>query len=135
MGLLKSTVAVDGDEDEADEGEDKGEVDGRPAEDDLLVNEMSLQRRHQGSTHDGHDEECGTEGSVLSLHVLEGNTVDTGEHDGHEEADAHQRVQAQHAFDADGTERADRSTNAENHQQAALVNPFHNVSANETARQ
>ena len=135
MGLLIGTIAVDGDADEADEGEDEGEVDGRPAEDDLLVNEMSLEGGHQGSTHDGHDEEGGSEGGVLSLYVLEGNTVDAGEHDRHEEADTHQRVQAQHSFDADGTEGADRSTDAEDHQQATLVNPFHDVSANETTRQ
>ena len=135
LHLPESAVAVDGDEDEADEGENEGDVDGGPAEDDLLIDEVTLQGGHQCSADNGHDEEGGTEGGVLRAYVLEGNAVDAGEHDGHEEANADEAVEAHHAFDADGAEGADRRPDAEKHEQTTLVDPLHDVGAHEAAGQ
>ena len=61
MGLFISAISVESDEDEADERQDEREIDGGPAEDYLLIYEMSLKRGHQCATHNGHNEESGTE--------------------------------------------------------------------------
>ena len=128
-------VSVHDDEQEADQGEDEGHVDGGHAEDDLLVDEVALERWHECAADDGHDEEGCAEVGVLRVHVLEGDAVDAGEHDGHEEADGDEGVEAAHAFDADGAEGADGGSDAEDGQELAGVDVAHDVGAEEAAEQ
>ena len=78
------TVAVKGYEDETNKGQNEGNINCRPAKDDLLVDEMALQRGHQRTAYDGHHQEGGTERGVFGIDILQRYTIDGREHDGHE---------------------------------------------------
>ena len=68
--------SVEEDEDEAEEWENEGEVDGRETEHDSLVDDPSLQRWENAATDNGlHQKGCAESGVAL-LHVFQGNAVD-----------------------------------------------------------
>ena len=69
----------------------------------FLVDDHSLKWWHDGSSHDGHDQECGAERRVAAVHILQCDAVDGGEHERHEETDAHEAIEARHAHDEDGS--------------------------------
>ena len=71
---------------------------------------------------------------VFGIDILQGNAVDGGEHDGHEEADAHKAVESSHAFDADGSKGAQRCSYTKDGEQSACVHVAHDVGANETSQ-
>ena len=99
---LVAAIAIKDDEKEAEQGQDEAAVDSRMTHDGATVDNHTLQRRHQCSTHDSHHEEGCTKVGVLGGDVLQRDTVDGGEHQAHEEADAHEAVEAGHADDEDG---------------------------------
>ena len=82
----------------------------------MLVDDESLQRWHQGSAYYSHDKEGGTERRILTIYVFKGYAINGGEHERHEEADAHEAVETCHADDADGSYRAHRGSDGENGQ-------------------
>src|SRR5574344_2389426 len=85
-------VAIDGDDQETDEGQKEGYVDGGQSEDVLIqVDNRCLQRREHGTAEDGHDESCATK-----LHIIpqpaQGDAIDGGEHQRHAGTDKHQTI-------------------------------------------
>ena len=64
---------------------------------------------------------------------MQGDAVDGGEHQRHEEADAYQRVESCHAHDADGSQRTDSCPAPEDGQQFATVHILHQQRGDEAA--
>ena len=87
------TIAVGDDEEEADEGQDKRDVDGWMAQNGLLVDNHALQWWHERTAHNRHHEEGGTKGGVLVTYVLKGYSVYRWEHKAHEEAYTYEAVE------------------------------------------
>ena len=56
-----SPKSINRDDQEADEGEDEGEVYGGVVHHRAEVNDGALEGRHDGTAHNGHDEEGSTE--------------------------------------------------------------------------
>ena len=102
-------------------------------EDHLLVDEQSLQRRHERTAHDGHHQEGSAEVRILRVDILERDAIDAGEHDTHKQTDHHQRIQAPHTLDADGAEREDAGADAEDSEQLTRVHPLHAIRAQESS--
>ena len=74
-------VAIDGDDEEADEGEYERGVGGREiAEDRALVDDHCLQRGQYGTTEDGHDKARCPELCVVAQ-TIECNAIDGWEHE------------------------------------------------------
>ena len=95
------------DEDEAEEWENEGEVDGRETKHDSLVDDPSLQRWENAATDNGlHQKGCAESGVAL-LHVFQGNAVDGWEHDGHKCRDDHQTVESRYVDQQDGAKGTD----------------------------
>lgn len=85
-------VAIDGDDQETDEGQKEGYVDGGQSEDVLIqVDNRCLKRREHGTAEDGHDESCATK-----LHIIpqpaQGDAIDGGKHQRHAGTDKHQTI-------------------------------------------
>ena len=91
----------------------------------LEVDDHALQGRHQRPTHDRHHEEGGSQGGIQTIHMLQGDAIDRGEHQRHEETDAHQTVEPWHAHDEDGAYRAQCCPTAEDGEQYVGVDVFH----------
>ena len=97
------------------------------------VDDHSLERGHDGAAHDGHHQEGGAEGGVLRGHVFQGDSVDGGEHEAHEEADAHKAEESRLAHDADGAKGAEGRADAEKAQHLAGVEILHEHGGDEAA--
>ena len=68
----------------------------------------------------------------MSVNVFQGNAVDGREHDGHEQTDEYQAVEAYHAFNTNGTDCTNGSAYAEQGEQTAGIHKLHDVGADET---
>lgn len=127
----RSVEAEDADHDEADQGEHERDVDGRHGGYGLHVDDHALERRHERTAHDCHDEECSSERGVAFLHVFEGYAVDAREHDGHEGAGCDETDEPSESYYGDGADYAERRQDAEDGKQTRGGNPFHGVGAEE----
>lgn len=72
--------AIDDYDEEADEGEDEGDVDGGEAADGPAVDDACLERGEDRSAEDGHDETGCTKLGVFA-EAVEGYAVDCREHE------------------------------------------------------
>ena len=97
------------------------------------VDDHTLERRHDGAAHDGHHEEGRAQGGVLRSHVFQGYSVDGGEHEAHEEADAHKAVKSNLAHYAYGAKGAEGRADAEEAQHLAGVEILHEHGGDEAA--
>jgi hypothetical protein len=113
------------DDKKAQQRQNERRIDGRKAKDALLVDNQALQRRHERTAHDGHHQEGRTQRGILVVNILKRDTIDSGEHERHEETNAHQAIEAYHANNTDSTERAEGSTTAKDSKQHAAVDKFH----------
>ena len=77
------------------------------AQDGALVNDGALERGHEGSTHNGHHQEGGSQGGIGEGDLFQCRAVDGGEHKAHEETDAHKTVKSGLAHDEDGSQAED----------------------------
>lgn len=123
--FLKGADAVNRDDQEADEGEDEGEVYGGVVHHRAEVNDRPLERRHNGATHNGHDEEGSTERGILRLYVFKGYSVNCGEHERHECRYSYEAVKTCHAYEEYCSRRAEHGADAEDGEQAARVYILH----------
>ena len=73
---------------ETKQRENERNVHGWMSQDNMLVDNHSLQWRHQRSTYDCHHEEGRAERGVLQGDVFQRDTVNRREHQAHEDADA-----------------------------------------------
>ena len=101
----------------------------------VLVDNHTLQRRHQGTANDGHYQKGCAQVGVLGVNFLKGDAIDGGEHQRHEETDAYEAVKSYHANDGDGTQRTQGCTTAEDGQQLARIDVFHQEGRYKTAAQ
>ena len=76
----RMTPAVEGDDQEAEEREEEGEVDCRHGADKAYVDNAGLERWHDGAAEDGHDEAGGTDLRICTADALKGDAVDSREH-------------------------------------------------------
>lgn len=125
--------AVAGDDQEADQRQDERGVDGGQETDRAEVDDHALERGHQRTAYDGHDQESRAERRVLVVDILQGDAVDGREHQGHEETDGDEAVQSRHAHDEDGPQRGEGGPDAEDSQQLARIDVLHQEGADETA--
>ena len=126
---------VNHDDEEADEGQHVGDIHGGMAEDGLLVDDHALKWRHERSADNRHDEEGGTERSVLTINVFEGDAVNCREHQRHEETDADEAIQTEHSDDGNGSERTHGGSNCKDRQQHARIHIAHEEGRDEAAAQ
>ena len=126
-------IAVHRYEAEAQERQAEGNIHGGPTDNGAKVDNHALQRRHQGSAHDGHNEEGCTKCGVFSFHIFQCYTIDGREHDGHKEADKNQAVKTCLAIDANGSKGKGCRTDAKNHEQTSGIDVAHDECANEAA--
>ena len=135
MSEFISSISVNDDEEEARQWQQERDVDSWMSEDDLLVDDKSLQRWHECASYNSHDQKGCSEMSVFDIYIFKGDAVDGGEHDGHEEADGYEAVESPDAFDADGCKGAGRSSYAEECEQLSGVDKSHDVGAEESAHE
>ena len=99
------------------------------------VYNCSLERGHQGSTHNGHHQEGGSQGGIGEGDLFQCRSVDGGEHKAHEETDAHQAVESGLAYYEDGTQAAQGGSNAKDGEEPAAIHIFHQEGAHKAARE
>ena len=75
--------AVEGDDKEAEEREEEGEVDCRHGAEKAHVDDAGLERWHDGAAEDGHDEAGGANLRIFTADALKGDAVDSREHERH----------------------------------------------------
>lgn len=63
---LVSAIAIDDDDDKANQRQYKRDIDGRHVEDGVLVDDVGLQRGKYGTSQNGHDETCCTELRIVT---------------------------------------------------------------------
>ena len=131
----RSTVAVERHDEEADKRQYERNVHRRQSEQRTLVDNAALQGRHERAAHNCHDEECGSERSVLRIDVFEGDAVNGGEHERHENADSHEAVESAHADDENRAQRGERRSDAEAGKQHVRIDVLHQEGADEAAAQ
>ena len=123
--MLVGPVAIDGDDDEAEQRQDERQVGGgERAEHRALVDDHGLQRGQHRTAEDGHDESGGAELGIVAQSV-ERNAVDGGEHERHAAADAHQAVEACTVLQQDDAQREHHGHHAKDGQQLGRLDVFH----------
>ena len=89
---------------ETKQRENERYVHGWMSQDNMLVDNHSLQWRHQRSTYDGHHEEGRAKRGIHTIYAFQGNTINGREHQRHEETNAYQAIQARHSHDENGSQ-------------------------------
>ena len=97
------------------------------------VDDQALKWRHQGSADDGHHEEGSAERCVFKIYVFQSSAVNRREHQAHEEADADEAVKSCFSDYQNRSKRTNCSADAENSEQAATVDIFHQEGGDKTA--
>lgn len=135
FGFLNSihSPAVKTDDDETDQRQAVRQIHRRMPGHRAQVDDHSLERGHDGAAHDGHHKEGRTQGGVLRGHVFQGYSVNGGEHEAHEEADAHKAEEPGLAHDADGAKGAEGRADTEEAQHLAGVEVLHEHGGDEAA--
>ena len=99
------------------------------------VDNCALKRGHQGSTHNSHHQEGGSQGGIAQRDFFQCRSVDGGEHEAHEETDAHQTEESGLAYYEDGTQAAQGGSNAKYRQQPAAIHILHQEGAHKASRE
>lgn len=99
------------------------------------VDNCSLERGHQGSTHNGHHQEGCSQGGIAQGYLFQCRSVDGGEHKAHKEADAHQTEESGLAYYEDGTQAAQGGSNAKDGEEPAAVHILHQEGAHKASRE
>ena len=79
----RMTPAVKGDDQEAEEREEEGEVDCGHGADKAHVDDAGLERWHDGAAEDGHDEAGGADLRIFTADAFKGDAIDSREHERH----------------------------------------------------
>ena len=79
----RMTPAVEGDDQEAEEREEEGEIDCRHGADKAHVDDAGLERWHYGAAEDGHDEAGCADLRIFTGDALKGDAIDSREHERH----------------------------------------------------
>ena len=79
----RMTPAVKGDDQEAEERKEEGEVDCRHGADKAYVDDAGLERGHDGAAEDGHDEAGGADLRFSTADALKGDAVECRELERH----------------------------------------------------
>ena len=113
--------AVEGDDQEAEEREEEGEVDCRHGADKAHVDDAGLERRHDGAAEDGHDEAGGANLDVFASDALERHAVDCRGHQRHARRHSHEAAQAHMASDQDDNKKQTSCDNCQNRKEFTRI--------------
>lgn len=129
---MGAAQAVEEDDDEAYQRQDKRDVHCRKAADGATVDDARLQWRKHRPAEDGHDEAGGAKLGVIA-ESFERDAIDGGEHQRHTRRDSHQTVEPRAVLQDDDTDRKQRGRRGENGKQTPGVDIAQQVGADKTA--